>query len=258
MQDSSLHPARLKDKVAFITGSGSGIGRAAAELFASHGAKVVIATRAAETGKETARRIESAGGICLFVETDVTSEQSVDAAVSAAVAEFGALHILYNNAGGSTRRDGRLTEAPLEEFWRALNLDLFGTWLCSRRVIPEIIRAGGGSVIHTTSIVALKGSPDRDAYTASKGAIVALTRSMAAEFAPHNVRVNAIAPSATLTERVKGILATRPASKALADKHLLGLAEPLDVAHAALFLASDEARMITGHILPVDSGVSAT
>jgi NAD(P)-dependent dehydrogenase (short-subunit alcohol dehydrogenase family) len=250
--------ARLKDKVAFITGAGGGIGRATAELFAREGASVVIAEFNAESGQAAAAAITAKGGKALFVHTDVTDEASVKAAVAKAVAQFGALHILYNNAGGSTMQDGPVTEAPVEEFWRAIKLDLLGTWLASRYAIPEIIKAGGGSVINASSVVALIGWPGKDAYTASKGAITALTRSMATEFAAQKVRVNAVAPCVTKTPRVLEQLAKQETTKKLAERHLVGLAEPEDVANAALFLASDESARTTGHILAVDSGLTIT
>ena len=248
--------ARLKGKVALITGAGSGIGRTTAELFAREGASVAIAEFDASSGQQTADAITANGGNALFVQTDVTDEASVKSAVAATVARFGALHIIYNNAGGSTMHDGPLTEAPIEEFWRAIKLDLLGTWLVSRHGIPEIVKCGGGSVINASSVVALMGWPGKDAYTASKGAISALTRSMATEFAQHNVRVNAVAPCVTKTPRVLAQLAAQETTKKLAARHLVGLAEPEDVANAALFLASDELARTTGHILAVDSGLT--
>lgn len=249
---------RLQNKVALITGAGGGIGRATAELFAREGASVVIAEFDEKTGQAAADAITATGGKALFVRTDVTDEDSVKAAVARTVAHFGGLHVLYNNAGGSTFRDGPLTEAPVDEFWRAIKLDLLGTWLTSRYAIPEIARCGGGSVINASSVVALIGWPGKDAYTASKGAISALTRSMATEFAAQKVRVNAVAPCITKTPRVLEQLAKQATTKKLAERHLVGLAEPEDVAHAALFLASDESARTTGHILAVDSGLTIT
>ena len=169
---------------------------------------------------------------------------------------FGGLHVLHNNAGGSTPQDNNVVEAPIEEFWRVIKLDLFGTFLGCRVGIPEIIRSGGGSVINMSSNVALMGIAGRDCYTAAKGGVAAMTRSMAVEFAPQRVRVNAIAPSATMTDRVRKLMAGNAAIDKLANAHLLGLIEPTDIANMALFLASDEIRMVTGQIYPVDSGVT--
>jgi NAD(P)-dependent dehydrogenase (short-subunit alcohol dehydrogenase family) len=245
--------ARLSGKVAFITGAGTGIGRATAVLFAREGARVAIAEINAAAGEETAHL---AGNGAIAIRTDVTDEASLQAAVQTTVREFGALHILHNNAGGSTMQDNTVVDAPLEEFWRVIKLDLFGTFLGCRVGIPEIIRAGGGSVINMSSNVALMGVPGRDCYTAAKGGVAAITRSMAVEFAPQRVRVNAIAPSATMTERVRKLVAGNAALDKLANSHLLGLIEPTDIANMALLLASDESRMITGQVYPVDSGVT--
>ena len=164
--------------------------------------------------------------------------------------------MLHNNAGGSTAVDNTAVEAPLDEFWRAIKLDLYGTFLGCRFGIPELIKAGGGSVINMSSNVALMGVPGRDCYTAAKGGIAAITRSLAVAYGPQKVRVNAIAPSATMTERVKRLVAGNAALTKLADSHLLGLIEPEDIARMALYLASDESRMVTGQVLPVDSGVT--
>ena len=152
--------------------------------------------------------------------------------------------------------DSTVVEVPIEEFWRAIRLDLFGTFLSCRFGIRAIIASGGGSVINMASNVALMGVAGRDCYTAAKGGIAAITRSLAVAYAPQRVRVNAIAPSATMTERVKRLVAGNAALTKLADSHLLGLIEPDDIAHMALYLASDESRMVTGQVLPVDSGVT--
>lgn len=248
--------ARLAGKVALITGAGGGIGRQGAEIFAREGARIVVAERDFAAGTQTVESILRAGGRAILVQTDVTVEESVEAAVASAVQTFGKLDVIYNNAGGSSLADGPVTECPTEEFWRAIKLDLFGTWLVCRHGIPALIEAGGGSVINASSVVAHLGWPGKDAYTAAKGGVAALTRSMAVEFAAHKVRVNAISPCITLTPRVREQLAELETSRKLADQHLLGLADPIDVAMAALFLASDESARTTGHILQVDSGLT--
>jgi NAD(P)-dependent dehydrogenase (short-subunit alcohol dehydrogenase family) len=230
--------ARLAGKVAFITGTATGIGRATAVLFAREGAQVVVADIAAAAGEETAHL---AGHGAIAIRTDVTDEASLQAAIRATVDTFGRLDVLHNNAGGSTPQDNTVVDAPLEEFWRVITLDLFGTFLGCRCGIPALIRSGGGSVINMTSNLALMGITGRDCYTAAKGGIAALTRSLAVEFAP---------------DRVKKLMAGNPAIDKLAQSHLLGLIQPEDIANAALYLASDESRMVTGQILPVDSGVT--
>jgi len=244
---------RLAGKVAFITGAGTGIGRATAILLAREGAKVAVADIDAAAADETA---QLAGNEAIAILTDVTDPDSLKAAIRATVDKFGRLDVLHNNAGGSTAQDDTAVNAPIEEFWRAIKLDLFGTFLGCRFGIPELIKAGGGSVINMSSNVALMGVAGRDCYTAAKGGIAAITRSLAVAYAPHRVRVNAIAPSATMTDRVKRLIAGNAALTRLADSHLLGLIEPSDIANAALYLASDDSRMVTGQVLPVDSGVT--
>ena len=248
--------ARLEGKVAFITGAGSGIGRATARLFAREGARVVVADIDVPAGEETVALVEEAGHQAVFVETDVTAEESVAAAATRALEAFATVNVLHNNAGGSSLKDSRLTEGSIDEFWRVIGVDLFGTWLCSRAIIPIMIEGGGGSVINMTSNVALMAIPGRDSFTAAKGGVASMTRSMAAEYAAEGIRVNAIAPSVTLTPRVRNILANDPKVGELSRKHLVGLAEPEDIANTALFLASDESRITTGHILTVDSGTT--
>jgi len=245
---------RLQGKVALITGAGTGIGRATAVLFAREGARIVIAEIDSESGDRTAHEIAAAGGDAIAIKIDVTEPDSMQTAIDTAIGHYGALHVLHNNAGGSTARDSDVTAAPLDEFWRAIKLDLFGTFLGCRFGIPVIQRSGGGSVINMSSNVALMGVPGRDCYTAAKGAVAAITRSMAVEFAP-SVRVNAIAPSVTMTGRVAKLVAGNAALDKMAQSHLLGLIEPEDIAAMALFLASDESRKVTGQVYPVDSGI---
>ena len=249
--------ARLRDKVAFVTGAGSGIGRSAAVLFAQEGAHVVIADINAETGEETADQAVKAGGSAIAIHTDVTEPDSLQAAIRQTVDKFGRLDVLYNNAGGANARDTSVIDTPLDEFWRVVKLDLFGTFLGCRFGIPEMIKGGGGgSVINVVSIVALKGFPVSPSYASAKGGIAALTRSIAVTYAPQRVRANAIAPCITKTARVLRHLETLPAVTQMGQEHLLGLAEPIDIARAALYLASDDSRIVTGQILAADSGVS--
>ena len=251
---------RLDGKVAFITGGGGGIGRATAERFAQEGAKVVVAEINAELGEAAAQSARdfaaNSGGDAHFIKCDVTETDDVKAAFAETVSRYGKLDILHNNAGGSTVQDGPVTDAPEEEFWRGIKLDLYGTFLCSKYGIPEIIKAGGGSVINMSSNVALMALPGRDCYTAAKGAVASMTRSMAAEYAEHNIRVNAIAPSVTLSDRVKKLMAASPEVEKIGQSHLLGLGLPIHIAEMAVYLAADESAITTGQILSVDSGVT--
>ena len=248
---------RLDGKVAFITGAGKGIGSAGAVLFAREGAKVVIADIDVQAGKATEARAQEAGGEALFIDTDITDHDSVEGALAATAERFGKLDVFYNNAGGSTIHDGAVTEASDEEFWRVIKLDLYGTFVASKHGIPMIIEAGGGSVINTSSNLALMGLPGRHCYTAAKGAVASLTRAMATEYAEHNIRVNAIAPAATRTERVVNLAqANEHLDRMVKESQLFGWVQPIDVAYMAVYLASDESARTTGQVIPVDSGAT--
>ena len=247
---------RLSNKVALITGAGAGIGRETALLFAQEGAKIAFIDKNPSGGAETVKLIKAQGGDCLFIEADVTQAEEVEAAVQSCVKTFGKLNILHNNAGGSTVKDGAVTEGATEEFWRKIQLDLFGTWLGCQYGIPAIIASGGGAVINMTSVLALIGTHRKDAYTAAKGAISALTRSMAVEYGPKNVRINAIAPGATGTDRVLTLLKDDGVTSKFLSGQMFGVVPPKDVAYAALYLASDESLSTTGHILTVDGGLT--
>lgn len=251
---------RLNGKVALITGGGGGIGRATAIRFAEEGARVVVSDIDTALGSESANLAKEAagntGGDAIFIEIDVTDHESVKSGIAETVGRYGKLNVLHNNAGGSTMQDGPVTEAPDEEFWRVIKLDLFGTFVCSKHGIPAIIEAGGGSVINMSSNVALMALPGRDCYTAAKGGVASMTRSMAVEYAANKIRVNAIAPSVTLSDRVKKLVQESPEIKKISEQHLLGFGLPIHIANMAVYLASDESEITTGQVLSVDSGVT--
>ncbi len=248
--------ARLEGKRAFITGGGAGIGAASAELFAREGAKVAVAEINREGGERAVQAAREAGGEAMFLECDVSQPESVEAAIGEAVAAFGGLDVLYNNAGGASGNDGSVLEMPIEEFWRTIGVDLFGTFLTCRFAIPHMRDGGGGSIINTTSIRAMKGTRGADAYTSAKGGVLTLTRALAMQCLPMGIRVNAIAPGAVLTERTRS-LGLVSDTKALDPARPLRTGRPIEIAQMALFLASDESSLVNGAILPVDSGASA-
>lgn len=248
---------RLDGKVAVITGAGSGMGREACAVFASEGARIAGIDLDATPLDVTASLVRDAGGEIETFVADVADEEQVRDAIEGAVARFGALHVLYNNAGVLWRdRDLGVLDTDEAVWDRVLGINLKGiVWVCKYGV-PELIRAGGGAIVNVGSLSALLGDTvPQDAYTASKGAVIALTRSLAVQFAAHGVRANCIHPGFVDTP-MQTIRTSDPAwvEGALAAIPLGRLGTPRDVVNAALFLASDEASYITGIELIVDGG----
>jgi len=248
---------RLAGKVAIITGAASGIGRAAALLFATEGAKVVIADVDEERGRAVEGEI---GDEALFVRTDVADGAQVRALVQAAVRRFGRLTTLYNNAAPVelvNTEDRSVTDLPEEVFDRMIAVILRGTYLCCKHAIPEIVRAGGGSVINTSTVDAIVGQGGYDAYAAAKGGVLSLTRAMAVGYARHGVRVNAILPGFVRTPATEPWLARDASRRVMESLHLTRIGEPEDIALFALYLASDESEYVTGGWHAIDGGFSA-
>jgi NAD(P)-dependent dehydrogenase (short-subunit alcohol dehydrogenase family) len=248
---------RLDSKVVFITGSGSGIGRATGILFAKEGAKVVVADIDRSEGKQTVRLIEEGKGEAIYVELDATKEESVRSAIRKTVECFGKLDVIDNNAGGSSKEDVPLDKGSIEIWQKALTLNLFSAFLCCKYGIPELINNGGGAIILIGSQAGLLGWK-RPAYTAAKGGIISLTRVLAVDYAKFNIRVNCVCPGLVLTDRVKKEYEANPVFfEDMRPRCLLGFNEPEDIAYAKLYLASDEAKRVTGAIFSIDSGYTA-
>lgn len=252
---------RLAGKVAMVTGAGSGIGRAAALRFGREGAAVVVVDVDAEAAEATAASVEAEAGRAIGVAADVTRDVQVRAAVQAAVETFGELTVLYNNAGVNST--GSVLEATEPDWERCLAVNVTGTFLCSRAAAAAMLDAGGGAIVNQASVAGLVGIPHFAAYCAAKGAVVALTRSMAVDLTPQGIRVNAVAPGTVLTPLMEPMLTARGGgdlSKGLAmtaEKYPIGrLGTPEDIAAVALFLASDEAAFLTGAVVTADGGMT--
>jgi len=252
-------PGQLLAKVAVITGGGSGIGRAAARLFAAEGARVVVADLVGDAARAAAEEITSAGGQAIAVGADVTDQTQVESIVSAAVDEYGALHVLFNNAGIFPDDDGGLLDTPIETWDRVMDVNLKAVWLCCRAAVPAMIESGGGSVVNVASFVALMGAATAQvAYTASKGGVLAFTRELAVEYARRGIRANALCPGPIQTPLLEALIAD-PERRARRLVHIpMGrFGQPEEIARAALFLASDQASFMTGAALVVDGGITA-
>jgi NAD(P)-dependent dehydrogenase (short-subunit alcohol dehydrogenase family) len=251
---------KLEGKVAIITGAASGIGRAAAQLFAAEGARVVAADLNAE-GDAVAKEITAQGGSATFVHGDLSEATVAQNAVDTALRTYGRLDILYNNAGiAPLGQDGMITNIEEDDWDFILRVNLKSVFQCCKAALPVIAEGGGGAVINTASVTALLGHIGQDAYTASKGAIVALTRALAVEYAPQKIRVNVICPGVVrtgITEVMWSDLIPKEVVEGVQRAHLTRLGQPDDIARAALFLASDDAAFVTGAVFAIDGGFSA-
>lgn len=251
---------RLQGKVILITGAGSGIGKSSALLFASEGAVVIVNDLQEDKGNETVEEIRAAGGEASFIQADVTNPGSVKAMVDTAIAQYGRIDVLFNNAGISGV--GAIHEVEPEAWDRVIAVNIRGVFLPSKYVLPHMMERQSGAIINMSSCIAEIGLGRRASYSATKGAVLALTKSMQVDYAPYGIRVNALLPGTILTPFVENYLRTsyddpEEAIQSLKKRQLSGdLGRPEDVAKAALFLASDESKFMMGSPLYIDGGVT--
>ncbi len=250
---------RLSNKVAIITGGGSGIGKASACLFAKEGAKVVIAQRTNTTGEETVAAIKSNGGEAIFVRTDVSKASEVENLIRETINTFGRIDILFNNAGMPQRRTP--VENIEESFWDQIYaVNVKGVFLATKYAVPEMKKAGTGVIINTASTLGIRPRLPVSAYSSGKAAVIMFTKAVALELAPHNIRVNCVCPMATDTPLQRWLTAQDIGSWETFEKEVAGrtplgrMSTPEEVAYAALYLASDESSMLTGACISVDGG----
>jgi len=250
---------RLENKVAIVTGAGSGIGHATANLFAKEGAKVVVADIESSLGKKTVEEISKNGGTAVQAVADVSKADEVRAMIKTCITNFGKLDILLNNAGIEGPR-GLLWKMKEDDWNRVIDINLKSVFLGCKYAIPHM-KITKGSIINTASELGLVGSTSHPAYSASKGGIIALTRSLALQCAPYGIRVNCICPGATETPLLVRFIGEkqreRELRKVTQEIPLRRLGKPIDIAYAALYLASEESSFVTGSILVVDGGSTA-
>ncbi len=250
---------RLADKVVIITGSASGIGRLAAEVFASEGASIVVTDIAEKEGQAAAHAIREQGGKAIFVKANVANETEVKHILDSAIATFGHVDVLYNNAGIMPDDDGSVTDITEATWHRVLDINLKSTFLCSKYAIPHMISQGKGSIINIASFVAFMGCTiPQDAYTASKGGMLSLTKSLAVQYGKYGIRCNAICPGPIETPLLRHLWTSEEARNLRLNRIPLGrFGEAKDIVYMALYLASDESAWTTGAWLIVDGGVSS-
>jgi NAD(P)-dependent dehydrogenase (short-subunit alcohol dehydrogenase family) len=251
--------SRLDGNVALITGAGNGMGRAAAVLFAAEGARVVVADAIEDAGRATVDMVLGSGGEAAFVAVDVADEAAVAAMISFAVDTYGALHVLYNNAGIFPADDGGVTETSVATWDRVMDVNLKGVWLGCKHGVPAMIASGGGSIVNVASFVALMGAATPQiAYTASKGGVLAMTREVAVEHARRGIRANALCPGPIDTPMLAELMRDPEWARRRLAHIPMGRPGRVDeLAKAALFLASDDSSYMTGSALVVDGGITA-
>jgi NAD(P)-dependent dehydrogenase (short-subunit alcohol dehydrogenase family) len=256
-QSMDIHPnTSFAGKVAFVTGAGSGIGRATALAFARAGAGVVVADMAEQANQETARLIEEQGGRALAVRCDVTRVQDVQAALAKTAEAFGRLDFAFNNAGIEPRKPAPTAEYDEQEWARIIDVNLRGVFLCMKYEIPLILKHGGGAIVNTSSgagIIGIKGSP---AYTAAKHGVIGLTRAGALDYAGQNIRINAVCPGYIDTPMMGRFTGgtSEGRAKVINEEPIGRMGKPEEIAATVLFLCSDAAGFVVGHAMVVDGG----
>lgn len=253
-------PGRLAGKIALITGAGGGQGRAAAVMFAREGANVVVVDVKVEGGEETVKLVEEAGGSAVFQNADVSKADHMQGAVDRACQAYGGLHIMYNNAAVLHKNDTMVTDLE-EDMWDfVIDVNLKSVYLGCKYAIPEMVKAGAGSIINVSSLAGILGVGNVHAYTAAKGGVVSLTKAIATGYARKNIRCNVICPGAVDTPMMAHVLHGSNPERftRVAKSHPLGrVGVPEDIASMGLFLASEESSWVTGSVFTVDGGYAA-
>ena len=246
----------LKDKVALVTGAGSGIGKAAALLFAEEGAKVTVSDVDVENGEKTVQEIKTAGGEAMFIEADVSKPVDVERLVSGTVKVYERLDCAFNNAGISEADDSGTITCSEAEWKRIININLMGGWLCMRHEIPQMLKQGVGAIVNASSFAGLTASKlGLVAYSGSKHGVIGLTKTSAVEFARQGIRINAVCPGATMTAMLEKHIADPDENEKIASLNPMHrIASPKEIAEAVMWLCSDRASFVTGIAMPVDGG----
>ncbi len=250
---------RLEGKVAFITGAGRGIGRAIAHKMVAEGAAVVVAEMDVISGKAVANELAASGHRALFIRTDITSEKDVQQAIDQTITHFGKLDILVNNAGITFRYEA--TTMTEEQWHTAMDVDVKGVWLCSKHAIPHMQAQGGGAIVNLSSVHAHVTAAKHFPYAAAKAAVLGLTRSLALDYGPQNIRVNAICPGWVRSEAVEAWIQSQPdpaayEARILSFQPVRRIGTPIEIANLVAFIASDEASYLTGAELVIDGGLT--
>jgi NAD(P)-dependent dehydrogenase (short-subunit alcohol dehydrogenase family) len=249
---------RLADKVILVTGAAGGIGKTAVRAFIREGARIIATDSLAEPLDAFAAEVRAEGGAIVAVPGNVAANEDVRRVVAAGVAAFGALHVLFNNAGIMPEDDTSVVDTTEDAWQRVMDVNLKGVYLCCKHGIPELLKAGSGSIINIASFVALMGcTVPQDAYTASKGGLVSLTRSLAVQYGARGIRANALCPGPIETAMLRTLWSSEAERNKRLNRIPLGrFGTPEDVVNAGVFLASDESSWITGNTFVVDGGIT--